>query len=348
MIKEILFQIYRLLSPKAARFEHLGRIAHSFEDNNQESLQLAAIYSTGLYSLNMVDFSTDKDLLVDTPILSENKTITQEILDLQVDNTDIANNLLSEEYINNDDLKDQVTADTEIIVAEPEIENTVDALDYQDNIKEVESPLGTQEIIAQESGTDEVTFEETNKVQKPKEQVDTSISSSYTSEVLWEEDTNPIIGDPTTTPIEILRSKKNKKNKGKNGSKAKASRDLKLTQKTKGKSIKKSKRAFEFSPFSNWLSDLQTIQEGVTKTSDKKKSSKKKKKKNKKKLSKVEVSAKKSITLTNDIASDTLAMILANQGHNAEAIDMYKRLIEINPNKRKEYTSKIDQLSQDK
>ena len=71
---------------------------------------------------------------------------------------------------------------------------------------------------------------------------------------------------------------------------------------------------------------------------------KKKKKKKKKKKHLMPPIAVQSITEHNDVASETLAIVLVNQGRYDKAIEMYERLILLFPEKNDYFAAKIDNL----
>ena len=74
------------------------------------------------------------------------------------------------------------------------------------------------------------------------------------------------------------------------------------------------------------------------------KKEKKVKKETKKKKAKVVAEANKSIQQSDDIVSETLAKLLAKQGSNKKAIQMYKRLSLIFPKKSSFFAKKIAKL----
>jgi hypothetical protein len=88
--------------------------------------------------------------------------------------------------------------------------------------------------------------------------------------------------------------------------------------------------------------EKENLPEAAKKVKGKKKKKKKKKKKNKQK--KVKSSAAKSVRLRNDIISETLADLLATQGHQKEAIAMYHKLSLIYPEKNSFFALKIKKL----
>lgn len=108
-------------------------------------------------------------------------------------------------------------------------------------------------------------------------------------------------------------------------------------QKMKSKRKKHKFKLQEFSgisAFSKWL--LSFKQDNVEKLIKKEQKALKKRA--------LEASAKKSITKSDTIISEHLAMILANQGHLDEAKKMYRQLMIKYPEKSSYFAAKIDQL----
>lgn len=89
--------------------------------------------------------------------------------------------------------------------------------------------------------------------------------------------------------------------------------------------------------FSNWLVALKPMKGSNIRQMDKIKSKHSKK-------SKVEASAEKSIKKNTHMVSEPLAQLLAAQGHNLEAIEMYKRLILNIPEKSAYFAARIEEL----
>ncbi|MCB0647185.1 MAG: hypothetical protein KDC49_11010 [Saprospiraceae bacterium] len=89
--------------------------------------------------------------------------------------------------------------------------------------------------------------------------------------------------------------------------------------------------------FSNWLVALKPMKGSHIRQMDKIKSRHSKK-------SKVEASAEKSIKKNTQMVSEPLAQLLAAQGHNLEAIEMYKRLILNIPEKSAYFAARIEEL----
>jgi hypothetical protein len=119
------------------------------------------------------------------------------------------------------------------------------------------------------------------------------------------------------------------------------------------------------SSFTQWLmslkptsfGDAETIPEvspPVTVTEDiPVEKAKKKKKKNKKKKKKKEAKLKaraESLNLPggSDLVSDTLAELIAGQGHKDEAISMFRKLVDLHPEKAAFYLRRITELQQSK
>ena len=91
------------------------------------------------------------------------------------------------------------------------------------------------------------------------------------------------------------------------------------------------------SAFNSWLVAFSPMKGGYLN-----KLQKIKKKHHKKSL--VEVSAEKSVMKTTQMVSEPLAKLLATQGHNLEAIEMYKRLILNIPEKSSYFAARIEEL----
>lgn len=103
------------------------------------------------------------------------------------------------------------------------------------------------------------------------------------------------------------------------------------------------------SEFAQWLMGLQPATTSNTDTNkDLFKKAKKKEKKRKRKKNKFKVEQSRinnSLVLQDDIVSESLAKLLANQGHKAEAIDMYKKLSLVFPQKSSFFAVQIEKLS---
>jgi hypothetical protein len=117
-----------------------------------------------------------------------------------------------------------------------------------------------------------------------------------------------------------------------------------------GKLIKKSKKTSylfeemeELNGFNRWLLKLTPIAEGNI--AHLKKAKKKFKKKKKKYV--LEEGIANSIRKNNALVSESLAQILANQGHNAKAIEMYNQLILNYPEKSVYFAAQIEKLKTD-
>ncbi len=93
--------------------------------------------------------------------------------------------------------------------------------------------------------------------------------------------------------------------------------------------------------FEAWLASLEASVKAVEKESKSKKKKKKGKKKSKKKELLV---AKLSLEEDDEVISETLANLLANQGYNEKAIDMYEKLSLLFPEKSTYFARKIEHL----
>jgi hypothetical protein len=113
--------------------------------------------------------------------------------------------------------------------------------------------------------------------------------------------------------------------------------------------VKDKKRSYlyeemeELNDFNKWLLKLTPISEGNIATIKK---AKKKYKKKKKKFI-LEEGIANSIRKNNALVSESLAQILANQGHNAKAIEMYNQLILNYPEKSVYFAAQIEKLKTD-
>jgi hypothetical protein len=151
-----------------------------------------------------------------------------------------------------------------------------------------------------------------------------------------------------------------------------ATQRKKLKKKSSRAQVKprKEQEAEMLTPFTQWLLSLkpapfagtetatehETI-EAVTRQEFKEEliepeKKKKKKKKKKKEVSRKEIREDKSGALIRPIdkgiVSDTLAELIAGQGHLDEAIQMYRKLIDLHPEKAPYYLQKITELRQGK
>ncbi|MFZ1702912.1 MAG: hypothetical protein WAT79_01125, partial [Saprospiraceae bacterium] len=86
--------------------------------------------------------------------------------------------------------------------------------------------------------------------------------------------------------------------------------------------------------FTEWLLDKKQLHEYSTK------------KKKRKKKSQIQISAKKSITPSDEIISESLAKILLAQGHLLDAKKMFKKLMHKYPEKRELYEVEIKNINQ--
>lgn len=134
----------------------------------------------------------------------------------------------------------------------------------------------------------------------------------------------------------------------------------------------------QFSPFTQWLMSLQPdaqkierpkieIEEEIIEEEEeekepltleeevedqnleekkvKKSKKKKKKKKKEKKRNKLEAQIENSVIMKREIVSEPLAKILAQQGHNEKAVEMYRKLSLIFPEKSSFFASQIDKIN---
>jgi hypothetical protein len=104
---------------------------------------------------------------------------------------------------------------------------------------------------------------------------------------------------------------------------------------TAKKKIKKFHDAVMFSQYTQWLLGQTQLTESTFQT-----------KKVKKKKSKIHISAQRSITPSDEIASESLAQILHKQGHYLEAKKMYKKLSIKFPENQERYQTEIEKLNQ--
>ena len=103
------------------------------------------------------------------------------------------------------------------------------------------------------------------------------------------------------------------------------------------------------SPFAQWLSTLSpeaSDSDLLSAQSEKRKAKKKKKKKKKgTKKTDLEEKIKSSVLIQDEIVSEPLALILAQQGHRGKAIKMYEKLSLIFPEKSSFFASQIEKLN---
>ncbi len=111
------------------------------------------------------------------------------------------------------------------------------------------------------------------------------------------------------------------------------------------------KEEVELSPFANWLESLAPVSTENPLANQKTKVKKSKQKKSKKKKGKktvLEAKIKKSVIKEDEIVSEPLAKILADQGHTDKAIKMYKKLSLIFPEKSSFFASQIEKINNSK
>lgn len=96
--------------------------------------------------------------------------------------------------------------------------------------------------------------------------------------------------------------------------------------------------------FYQWLESLQTVDKNQTKT----KTAKTSKSQSGRHPSNAELETKKviasSVELGDEIVSETLAKLLARQGHKSEALEMYQKLIQKYPEKHSTFATAIEKL----
>ena len=110
--------------------------------------------------------------------------------------------------------------------------------------------------------------------------------------------------------------------------------------KKKEKKAKKPKDQGTADNFESWLAGLQSSIKSKESQESKKKKGKKKKKKKKKDLK----LARMSLSENEDVISETLADLLANQGYKDKACEMYSKLILLFPEKSTYFAGKIENL----
>ncbi|MBV6472919.1 MAG: hypothetical protein JPMHGGIA_01189 [Saprospiraceae bacterium] len=121
------------------------------------------------------------------------------------------------------------------------------------------------------------------------------------------------------------------------------------SEKAKRKKEKKSRKVAtpkgHAEDFFDWLR-MHPVNGGVAKTSKKEKAFKKTRKPEAKTAAEVPalLSAENSTVLGDAVVSETLARLLARQGHTTDAVAMYEKLMEKYPNKRTNFAAAIEKL----
>ena len=78
MLKQILLKIYKSFTSKDAPYEHLAHIALASHPHVEAKNNFTPIYTTGLFSTNMIETASDSTSDVDTVIMSPESPTTFE------------------------------------------------------------------------------------------------------------------------------------------------------------------------------------------------------------------------------------------------------------------------------
>lgn len=121
---------------------------------------------------------------------------------------------------------------------------------------------------------------------------------------------------------------------------------LTVDKKSKAKktNIKKSDKRKDSTNFTDWLNNFNKVQKKKEKKKDKKPNQKSKKSDKVGTKSELKEKISSSIKKKDEIATETLAQLYAEQGYRKKAILMYQKLIEKNPDKIKFYNQIISKL----
>ncbi len=173
--------------------------------------------------------------------------------------------------------------------------------------------------------------------EEEKELIDLDVISENQSHLIDENEIEIIesplleVEDDLIDPIEDMEEKVPKKK-----NKVKAKKKAKKTKKSK-KTIQKSKskQSMNISSFEGWLKSLEPL-EGLEK---------KKKKKEKKKKFKEHKLARKSVEKKKNLISEPLAELYLSQGHKNQAIEMYRQLSLVFPEKSAYFAAKISEIN---
>ena len=258
------------------------------------------------------------DLIEESPESSEISNKPSEIL--EEENVIFAEDIFGKK---NEALSEEKNKDSEPESYEPAIdwENT---LTEEEEVKELDSeildPLVTESSASQLGNTKK---EKTKKLDKKKKKKTKGKKDQKKKESKKKKKESSKIVSTSSSDVSD-RTKQARIKKKKSKSKKKVSR------------LKKNSNTFLrtdeniHDSFTSWLLDLEPLQEKIQ-ALEKAAVVTKKKKKKKKKHKKVLESAKKSITLSDEIATESLAQIYINQGHYEKANQILDKLIELQP-----------------
>ena len=349
MLKQILLKIYNSFTSNDAPYEHLGHIALASHPQVETKKNFTPLYTTGLFSTNMIETASDSNSDVDTVIMSPESPTT-----------------IESEY--SSDSKTILQGVVDLIDESPEVS---EISNKQSEIQEEENVIFADDIFGKKN---EAKSEEKNKDSEPElyePAIDWESTLTEDEEVkeLKSDILDPLVTKPLPSKLEKIKKdkskkldkKKKKKTKGKKDQKKKESKKEKkkaskiisiksseVSDRTKQARIKKKKSKSKkkvnrlkknsntflrtdeniHDSFTSWLLDLDPLQEEVQAIANATSVTKKKKKK---KHKKVLESAKKSITLSDEIATESLAQIYISQGHYEKANQILDKLIELQP-----------------